>query len=192
VSIKKPNMTPSEFRRLKKSEKAMLVAHDVIQQIKVRNFNVGKGDYVGLFGDLDVDDAAPAKENICQIGRACTVCAKGALFLSTIGRVNNARVDEVVYSGDYEICNRLVAERIFTQVQLDKIEEAFEMWNGPDSCYDEAGSTAHHFGKAFQDDDHRLVAIMLNILDHDGKFVPEDKVTQGRVNAALRGPAKTA
>jgi hypothetical protein len=177
-------LTEAEFKKLGRREKAITVAHDVIAQIRLKNMNITEGSYLELGDDLNLDMNAPAKENICEIGKACYVCAKGALFLATIGRANKATVQDVLNAGESIMVHRMVRERIFTQKQLDLIEYAFEVW-GADS-FDPVEVSAYQFGLDFESPDHRLVAIMLNVIRNNGTFKPSDKVTQSQVNEAVR------
>jgi hypothetical protein len=190
VTTKKP-MTESEFRKLPRAEKAIIVAHDVIQQIRQECLRIARGSYLFVTEPITAGDEDSAKDNLCQIGKACLVCAKGALFLGAIGRVNRATVGDVLNAGDMEMVERLTHERIFTKRNLDLIECAFERMDVQDSFSNKVADEAVEFGSEFNSSRECLVGIMLNIIRNDGTFVPRDKVTQGEVNAALRVRAKT-
>lgn len=65
------------------------------------------------------------------------------------------------------------SEEIFGVENAREIEVAFEQGAGWYSYHDlEDFEDAGDFGKYFKDDKARLAAIMQNIIDHDGHFIP--------------------
>lgn len=89
----KHSLTTKEFKRLSKSKRAVLVAKDVIKQIKAGvlrarhtycSINYGK-----LSLDTDVATALRKGEVKCQ------ACARGALFLSTVKFKNVLQLGDI-------------------------------------------------------------------------------------------------
>lgn len=182
-------MTPAAFDALPMRQKAMLVAADVIAQIKMKRFKTSKGVYIdNIHIPVGMEDLSTASDEGKKLlhKSACTVCAKGAIFMSSIQMSNKMSLIDVKsiamahydhnWSGvhnnptNVRISKKITdVDRIFTRANLDMIEAAFEK----DACFAKSESGASRdFGYRYEKSDVRLVAICMNILKHNGEFNP--------------------
>lgn len=146
---------------MKSNDKAVALAKDVLKWLKYMNIRAGQ-----YFEEIDIDQlnkGAKQKSRV-KILKNCEVCALGACVVSGFNLDGNSILDEyVVETNLHKIRN------IFGVDESNEIEGAFERaeaWEGtfiPD---------AEAFGKTFKDNKARLAAIMQNIVDHDGYFIP--------------------
>lgn len=161
-----------------KREMAVAVAKDVLQMLaEENNIQVQTGYYlsseykpIDLEGDLK--DVLPKMTNA-----GCRVCAIGALLLSKARLYNQVPLRKIFYrTFSRWDCEEIAAGRcifiellteIFSQRTLDLIEAAFEKSGGSDKYL----YGAINFGTQYKDDKERLIAIMHNIIDHEGEFV---------------------
>ncbi len=205
-AVLEAKFTKEEFNALAKSTQRCLLALDVLKWIRTSKIKPYSGMY--LMTDAEnhpkYDGEAQANSKAgqaCLLGSGCHVCAKGALFMAHVMRADKITVQSVL---EYEIGegNRLVDEYdLFTPEQYTLIERAFEGW-GSDK------SVTKLFRKVFfRDTDWRLddgeddsdpvdvadknclAAIMINLLEHGGTFVPRDKVTKEKVDKVLADEA---
>jgi len=160
-SIKEHN---ARFAAASPAERRVMVAKDVIAQIKAKRFFATEGTYV------DAVDAIPdgtrmdaPLRNILKKVPECHVCAKGAAFLSLVRLANTVKVGDVLdYYGEKvengpENLDKVAwnfLEQFFPIDLLDEMERAFE--------------DMYH-GYEIDDADERLTAIMQNVIDNDGK-----------------------
>lgn len=117
-----------------------------------------------------------ANKYISKIEKNCEVCAKGALFLSHIRKYNEVSVSDVLNSNaDSYICSNL---KEFDIENLDLVEAAYQCC--PNCRWDDNQETkeldkkAVIFGQGFdyRNKKSRLKAILKNMLDNNGVFVP--------------------
>ncbi len=187
-----------EFKKLSKAEKRVAVAEDVIAQIRLERYIPESGTYVEIDKTdkvweknrkleeagkplIDVDEQ-PVDVMLAQGMVQCTVCAKGAMFMSHIRKDSNTCTVDSAKEGDdeQEIENRLTD--LFSEEQLDLIESAFESnadhydHEGHDDFFDKDGvgiaEKAADFGSKYSDDQKRLISIMKNIIKNKGTFKP--------------------
>jgi hypothetical protein len=203
TKIKKPKapLSARQFKKLPIAKRAVLLAKDVLQQIRLHKLIVETGNYVYTgrpqsiaVCDLSLGTAAGKK----AVGDAqCHVCAKGALFVANALRTNSCSVGDVLNvaagSGYTEplLTERLVDDNdtaSFDTKSWHLMEAAFER----DSCFGheaglswEATEAAAAFGDEHQDDERRLVAIMLNVIKNKGKFVPTKTISDDEVFALM-------
>lgn len=138
-------------------------------------------------------DALPRKETISRrivrrLMKRCDVCARGALMLARIDRFNSMKIRDLHIGqfgvGSMEVMSGDTVKALagaFTKSQLGLIEAAFELRspcvihsNFFDTWIDwVGGKNAVEFGGDHKDPTSRLIAIMQNIIDHDGEFKPE-------------------
>lgn len=174
-------ISPKQFAALPRAKKAVLLAKDVIGQIAAQGYEVRPGGYVRIFG-IDVPDACELTPK--RIADAnCTVCAKGALYLSRHRLANNAKGGDIYYDPDTQGFAQLV--EIFGSKQFDLIELAFKGWPKPGKSQ----GSARIFGLAHNNPGRRAVAIMLNVIQNRGQFIPSKRITDKQVTAALKRPA---
>jgi|SRR6185369_5172464 len=177
------------FGKLSKAEKRVAIAKDVLKWIKTGVAKAETGTYFRipqldgdeginseLFGNLELRDIIEKNQ------LKCTVCAKGAIFLSSLMKRNNFTLNMLSSYGEVrgqECCDRV--SDIFTRTQLDLIEDAFEgtyetsdgvdYWNTYDDGYSNKDKAIKKFYEKYTTDEGRLVAIMNNIIKNKGEFV---------------------
>ncbi len=175
----KTNQLNEKFKKATKAQKRVMIAQDVLAQIKTKRYVAESGCWVqpnikaACEKNLKDEDSVQelfAKKKI----KSCNVCALGGLFMSCINLNNNTTVEDLkkeFYIGDFvyddsKISNGL--NRIFTQKQLILIETYFE---GGQGYFKGDGEKTLAF-LANYDDDERLEMIMQNIIDNNGTFKP--------------------
>lgn len=164
--------------------RAVVVAKDVLAAISAGRFRVEQGAYV----DTDVPgtsgDGEPLRENLRRAAlRAqdyspkdeCRVCALGACFIAMIDRGTIVR-DDTWFDNRYDLYEEL--QDIFTPEEFDLIEEAFELGGVHTDIHDTLPARrTRNFGRRRKDPVQRLEAIMQNIVDNRGEFIPPTKYT---------------
>jgi hypothetical protein len=180
--IKKWN---EEFNSLDEMGKRVLIAKDVIKQIKAERY-IPNSTYCSIECNEDLIDESLQKHlpNI-----ECNVCAVGSLFVSHI-KYNNKFT---VYQAD-EISTEIledILEEYFDIKTLILIEQAFEGFGYYNSnkgfCFDnglkgdkllsnfnitvEEVDKAVSFNNNYKDRNECLIAIMKNIIKNKGEFV---------------------
>jgi hypothetical protein len=123
---KKIEAENAEFEKMSKAEKRVVIAKDCLVRIKLEQINPSKGRFCSL-----IDDYAYSHLNIKTVLNSestnlCSACAKGSLFLSYVGRVNNITFNQIQgFNGLGDSDHKKLLE-IFTARQLSLIEIAFE------------------------------------------------------------------
>lgn len=125
-------MKTEEFYKLSREERAVLVAKDVIDQIRIGKYQPMNGDYVQILSNFPLE--GEIKEKFSDI--KCKVCALGATLMSCTHLGNRLRFDEIKMSGDSfrlseehpSVTNLL--SHVFTPHTLLLIENAFEGYPG--------------------------------------------------------------
>lgn len=181
-------MSKKKFEDLTTAGQRMRIAQDVIDQIKLKKYKAEVGNFFKLrkftnSGDYELTNAfdkeSPIEELLKDETVNCTVCALGAVFASCVNFTN-----EITYAdtenGSLSFGDEVFKQKIlefFDDEQVRLIEVAFECGNGWFQ-YPAAESKAAEFSKArkfgnrYSNDSNRMVAIMKNIVEHRGKFVP--------------------
>lgn len=180
------------FSKLGKMQKRVMIARDVIAQVKAKKFKVKTGTYCDLKinkkykpeveGELELQSLMES-----GVVEKCTVCAIGGIFASkvSIGNKFNINVENDSWDDenpDLRIDNELSDDEIFKNLEniysseeLRKIEYAFEGNDIDDSFWheeDEFHKNILSYSKVHKNVDNRLIAIMQNIIDNNGKFKP--------------------
>lgn len=227
--IAKVRRTNKKFEQASPEQKRVLLAKDVLAAIAARRFNPSAGVFFTTFGDdpnrrradhnstlqsnawSGMPEAFEAPAVMPLYGSACQVCAKGALFVSRLDRLNGLKLGEL-RNGDPS-----THIREFTRYQLDLIESAFEMkvcnwgcveeytWDAPpenpNAAYSPELSSvtneefehlfvqAANFCKDFSPKD-RLRFIMANIVRNNGTFDPTQQPTMNLRRRAARPTAR--
>jgi hypothetical protein len=139
------------FKKMSSAEQRIEIASDVIQWLRAGRVIATSGIYL---------EPLERQEGAAKIdGVQCYVCALGAVFAVAVER------DAVECSNVFsyrEGAMRGALAPYFDFGQLRMIEAAFEEW-----------SYEKEFGDQYEDDAERMIAIMQNIIDNDGTFVPE-------------------
>lgn len=150
-------MKNETFNKLPAKERRILIAKDVVKQIKLGIYNPKKMIYAKVESDV-ISQESLLKNPLCE------VCALGALLLSTIRLANKYTFDNFI--GKWE-CNE-VLKKYFNKNQIQELEFAFEMWEANGGTL----KKAVEFGEQYQKPSERLVAIFENVIKNDGEFIP--------------------
>lgn len=191
--IKKRN---KQFKAADAAGKRVLIAKDVIAQIKAKRFVASEGEWVvprlsekvstqafhNKINDPAFSDKSAQKLFLSKKIESCSCCALGGMLMSCTLFNNHQTAtqlaDESNWLGDIveskeSFSNGL--DRVFTNEQLRMIEVAFEGNMGyftVDSTEDWTVNAESYY-KVFADADTRLIKIMENIIKNKGTFVPE-------------------
>lgn len=161
--IKKIEKTNKIFNESTKAQKRVMIAQDCIDRIKCNLLTASTGSFI-TYNGWEVDQKL-VNTTTCQ------VCAKGGLFASYIGRVNNFR-DECLGNDERNEAHKKLRE-VFTLRQLAIIEYAFE---GSQYIYsvsltpDMENKLEDFYDENYEDDDQRLIKICENIIKNKGTF----------------------
>ena len=178
----KTNKLNEEFKKATKAQKRVMIAKDVLAQIKAKRYFAESGEWVKPLWsddqksiDIKLDPNSSIKDAFkSKAINSCQVCALGGLFMSCTNLNNNTTVQDLkdeTYIGelvadDDKISNGL--NRIFTQAQLMLIESYFE---GGEGYFRGGNEKTQTFLESYNDDE-RLKIIMQNIIDNNGTFKP--------------------
>jgi len=174
-----------EFKKSTKPQQRVLVAQDVLAQIKAKRYLASPGTWA--IPTYSVPDKNLKEEDSVQklfaikTIKTCNVCALGGLFMSCTNLNNNTTVTELgeacelgdsLEYGDQKLSNGL--NRIFTKNQLILIENYFENADGYYAPEATVTMTDHInlFNEKYPNPQDRLKEIMKNIVENNGTFVP--------------------
>ena len=171
------------FKGKSRAEKRVLVAQDVIAQIKAKTLIPSSGDWVYILDKYEPAYEASLRETVLNKEVECNCCALGGLFLSCTLFNNKVKVGDVSPTfGEYGFLDSTIyAEKkfsnglntIFSNEQLKLIEVAFECGCGAfyeDDVKD--GEKAAKFGSRYNTEKGRMIGIMNNIIKNNGTFIP--------------------
>lgn len=160
------------------------VARDVIAATKATENSLKVKSGYGYIRSVDTNkgelDHIDSKVTAKRLMETCTVCAQGALLLCLVAKNNdfsfwNANNDlDCVNIRHEPIMQRL--SQVWDTTQLDMIEIAFE--TSHEAAYGRRSYTrvvarrAAAFGAKHSYDVNRLHAIMKNIIENNGEFIP--------------------
>ncbi len=148
-------ITKAQFKKMTSAQKRVVLAQDVIQQIKANKLIPHTGDYLWVLGATDADYSKEADEVFKK--RKCEVCALGAAFVAGVIRCDDLKLD---YHNRDEMIDYLKKYFDFSDDQLTKIEDYFEGFNYRKTFVDK-----------YYDEDLRLIAIMKNIIKNKGTLI---------------------
>jgi hypothetical protein len=185
--IKKNN---EAFTKMSNAEKRVEVAKDTLLRIEMKQLDAYTGSiiqYVNTvkdkYGKTSIQDVINTDSKF-----TCQVCAKGAMFMSYVGRVNKMEFCDI-NTGNYgQSSVHTKLGEIFSLEQLALIELAFEGeqylkylddeddFDGTaveniilsDNDYNQADLFHNSYGNV----DYRLIAICENIIKNEGTFKP--------------------
>jgi hypothetical protein len=179
------------FKKATKAEKRVMIAKDVLAQIKAKRYVPESGTWVDPNWNIrnEIDGTESVQKLFAdRTIETCNVCALGGLFMSCTNLNNNTCVSDINYGGEGNLLGEKIQEgdtlsnglnKIFSKKQLQLIEVYFEKgdgWFGEDGYtgvyIGEDSRHVEYFNDAYPDDDERLVEIMKNIVANDGTFVP--------------------
>lgn len=151
------------FNAMTLERKRVTIAKDTLASLQAKKFIASHGVGYLHYSSTDNGDKLPNNYK-------CGACALGGMFVGLTTRIKELSIKE--QNGDRD---RIIAplRSYFDREQLDAIEYAFEQGNI--SLRTLNYSSAHRysdFGKAYDNPDDRLIAIMQNIIDNKGTFTP--------------------
>jgi hypothetical protein len=186
------------FAAANPAEKRVLIAEDVIAQIKLGRFKAATQNWVTpkvrsspgveFYGGGAVDltrefgyDASVRELFLDKKIASCDCCALGAIFMSCTLYNNNQTTDNFEAEVNYEFDERVEGNhggfsnglnKFFSRAQLMLIEAAFEGGDGAFSAPTSKEAAVYDWINTLPDAEKRMVAIMKNISDNKGTFVP--------------------
>ena len=173
------------FEKATKPERRVMVAKDVLEQLKKRQLVAMAGRYVGLQFMPTYSSLNPnldIKENYDKV-QECHVCALGACIMATTRFTNQLNFEDVGRTSDEMAITKVsnVLTDIFTPEQLHIIEIAFEGHQSGERfavnvlgellLNREQEKKCRDFYESYHNDDKRLIAIMENIIKNKGEFI---------------------
>jgi hypothetical protein len=194
-------MTTQEFNTLPTNEKAVLVAKDVLAQVKAKRYKPKVGTYMYVVDGYKFEGSI--KENFNKI-EECQVCALGSMLMSSTHLGNILTTKDITAFPDRDFLRRSekVTElfySIFNDKQLLLIETAFEgytyFWDlnktqiktqfQEDFRYHESSDrysieeltfdetlACEMFNRKYPAAEKRLNAMCRNIIKNKGVFIP--------------------
>ena len=185
--------TKKKPTRILIQDKRVAIAKDALLQLKAGIYDPKFGNgYVPTLDDVDFEGIA----NGCEIlvgesaekvelksyldklvnkKKPCEVCAKGALFLSSVRKFNNFSIQDAAdHNGDISYWASNIAEDIFGVNNAKLIEAYFE---GASSYLpvwlEQEMVKIDKFGAKYPNSVERLEVILKNIIKNKGTFKPE-------------------
>jgi hypothetical protein len=183
------------FKKMPAHRKRVAIAKDVIRSInqdkiiipesgtylrksslnKFIDFDDWDWDYEEMTSIQPEDKNKDVRDILLTTMPKCTACAIGSMFVCTVLRDDNLTLGEFHDKHDIDYRNKLL--NFFDDMQLGLIESAFEQSNMNRKWYrtdDFKGlvDRAIDFGSMYSSDKKRMIAIMENIIAHNGEFVP--------------------
>lgn len=167
--------TNEEFHLAPRKEKRMMIAKDVIKAITSNVIIPQAGQYSEVSGYGDKNNALDA---ILTPSAECRVCAIGSMFTTLLFRdsLMNTRIrPNIITSIESGISMKFQLLAYFDSYQAAMIECAFERLDSRRelfNCTDTQMQDSIYFGNEYIDSEERLIAIMQNIIDNNGDFIP--------------------
>lgn len=199
-SLKKAAKKVASTKLTPTEEKRVVILKDALAQIKIGAYDVRSSNGFVVNDELEgkiillceisdvISDKGKKEEFKTFIDRMinkkkpCEVCAKGALFLSSIRKFNNVSLASLEDESLNDMAD-VKTRRIFGDTNADLMEEYFE--HDFDSYlaslddeevkseyYDEDEVKKNNFAGKHRDDDSRLIAIIENAIKNKGTFKP--------------------
>lgn len=180
------------FSSLTPAGQRVRIARDVLKRLDEGTVS-SLGGYFRLMvlrGAVDRD--APFRPQLKRLvgeSGACSACAIGALFVSSIMLQNHSSArelglkdqsqgwtgEQMLTASRCAIARRLRESGSFSAMQLQLIETAFEGFNITDSPRlddDQHARVRKFYSKHAASPDRRMAAIMRNIVENRGEFIP--------------------
>lgn len=174
----------AEFKKATKAQKRVMIAQDVLAQLKAKRYVAESGCWVqpnynstATWADIKYTDSVQELFVEKKI-ESCNVCALGGLFMSCTNFNNNTLLEDLddvsedlgaLVEEEEKLSNKL--NKIFSTSQLKLIETYFEANGGYFRDYDEDDRIEAFYNK-HPSDKKRLQLIMENIVENEGTFVP--------------------
>ena len=173
----------AEFKKATKAQKRVMIAQDVLAQLKAKRYVAESGCWVQPNIHSAWEQKLSHHDSVQELFieqkiESCNVCALGGLFMSCTNFNNNTLLEDL-YDASSEL-GELIGEEeklsnklnsIFSFNQLKLIESYFEANGGFFRDYDEDDRIEVFYNK-YPSDKERLQLIMENIVENEGTFVP--------------------
>ena len=114
------------FEKMTKAEKRVVIAQDCLLRIGFNQIIPTEATFCTLNSEFDDSDKSVKAILNSTSKSVCRACAKGGLFMSYLGRVNNMNFDEIEPSNNCNNSSHKKLLEIFTIRQLSLIEFAYE------------------------------------------------------------------
>jgi len=184
------------FAAADSAEKRVLIAKDVIAQIKLGRFKAATQTWVtpnvrrkpgfdysgGVNLPLEFGHDAPVRELFLDKKiESCDCCALGAMFMSCTLYNNNQTAEDFEEEVSWEFDERVEGHhggfsnglhKFFSRAQLQLIEASYEGGAGAFEGPMSKRAAVDGWMNALPNNKKRLVAIMENIIENNGTFVP--------------------
>lgn len=174
-----------------KMQKRVLLAQDVINQIKAQKYVAQSGCWaITNFEDKNYDKQVSLQEELIKPnGVQCECCALGGLMLSSVKYNNNVNIDKCynqfefidnddLYDEDHNTDQKMSRQLhdVFDTQTLEKIETWFEDGYGryKDDSFKLSGDKYDLWRG--MDEDNKLISLMENIIEGKGYFSSERQV----------------
>lgn len=144
---------------LTKVEQRIVIARDVVKQVKAGRYRATEGVYSYLSSYCAWDQVQDEADQMRAGETRCPVCAIGAAIVSAIGLFNGTAAENFLKTNNEHTAVR----KYFTAKQAREMEAAFEhydCWSGPAALW----------GRQWEDPADRLEAIYTNIAENEGQF----------------------
>lgn len=167
-------MTRKAFKKLPKDKKRVAIAKDVLVQLNARKIIPVTGTYLSILFAKESDKGKELQSVLKK--KECEACALGSCFISLVRFEDNFKVkDKYIDEGEiYKSSFNSRLKKYFSATQLVLIESAFEktdMASGLNYNMQKMND-AIAFGRDYYYPSDRLVAIMRNIIENSGTFIP--------------------
>jgi len=166
--------------------KSVLIAKDVLKQIRFLNVQQGKYLYFNRLGIMkDKNSVGESLQSLLPEllkQKECTVCGLGACFLSHVKLYNKFDIDSgILYSKEVNSDQMFpVLVKSLGPRNMALIESAFETSDRSSNFrvtrVEADILAAVRFGRKHRDCSKRLRAIMLNVIKNDGEFTVKPTV----------------
>lgn len=176
--VKKIEKSNKAFEAMSPAEKRVAIARDAIERIKLGNVNPNRG-YL-LRNVIHFIETSKDMKTIVN-EESCTVCAKGGLFVSYVGRVNNFNTCDLDDDSECKTSRPMKKLlELFTREQLDGIEVAFEeqsySWTITGHREFINNCRSYQLNCKISSSYDAMLSICKNIIKNKGEFVPTDYV----------------
>lgn len=110
--------------------KRVMIAQDVLERIRLQQFRPYGGTVCTItmeaYNSMKISSFDSARETMLRPDFRCNVCAKGAMLMSYVGRVNRLTVADTMCNYRHNNAAFQQLREIFSEYQLALIEAAFE------------------------------------------------------------------
>lgn len=179
---------------IKPNLKAIEIAKDVLANLD--GLNVRRGSFLRPREVYEADKTASKymrlKRYVSRLvfaKKECKVCALGAIYLSSFNLPEFKGQSPANITGSETDRNVIECAKSIFGTDAAEIETAFELgagWGAGRLGY-QAIQNAGRFGQRFHDAKLRLRAIMQNVIDNDGNFIPGVDGSNAEKYVALYG-----